>query len=312
MGSILAETRTAAGRTIDQVSAATKIRSAIVRAIEADDFSACGGDFYARAHVKSIARYLGLDPAPLLERFDTQSGHADVPVAQMFDVDALAGRPERRGPNWSAAMATALAVVLLYGIVQVLAGPGTSRPGRAARRGGDARVRALTRARHLGPTTRHRREGATCASHPRAEGEPGSAQLGVRHRLRWSNPLPGGPRKQGAPYLHRPEGSQARRRQRRRPATHGQRREPRRARSGGPGGASVFRSAQPRHRMSASARPPSPSGWPTCSARQRKRLLRTAVDHAETGCRQGQPELRSLRLRDSPSRLVRHRALAIA
>ncbi|MDP9395505.1 MAG: DUF4115 domain-containing protein [Actinomycetota bacterium] len=128
MGSILAETRTAAGRTIDQVSAATKIRSAIVRAIEADDFSACGGDFYARAHVKSIARYLGLDPAPLLERFDTQSGHADVPVAQMFDVDALAGRPERRGPNWSAAMATALAVVLLYGIVQVLAGPGTSRP----------------------------------------------------------------------------------------------------------------------------------------------------------------------------------------
>ena len=48
IGDALAQARSQAGLTITQVSQRTCIRETIIRGIERDDFSACGGDFYAR------------------------------------------------------------------------------------------------------------------------------------------------------------------------------------------------------------------------------------------------------------------------
>jgi cytoskeletal protein RodZ len=56
IGGALAEARTAAGLTIAQVSERTRVRETIIRDIERDDYSACGGDYYARGHIRAIAR----------------------------------------------------------------------------------------------------------------------------------------------------------------------------------------------------------------------------------------------------------------
>ena len=48
IGGALAEARTEAGMTVTQVSDRTRIREKIIRDIEHDDYSACGGDYYAR------------------------------------------------------------------------------------------------------------------------------------------------------------------------------------------------------------------------------------------------------------------------
>ena len=48
IGETLAQARQQAGLTVAQVSARTRIRETIIRGIEDDDYSACGGDFYAR------------------------------------------------------------------------------------------------------------------------------------------------------------------------------------------------------------------------------------------------------------------------
>ena len=58
IGATLAKARLDAGLTVTQVSERTRIRETIIRGIEQDDYSACGGDFYARGHVRSIARVL--------------------------------------------------------------------------------------------------------------------------------------------------------------------------------------------------------------------------------------------------------------
>ena len=71
IGGALAEARTEAGLTITQVSERTRIRETIIRDIERDDYSACGGDYYARGHIRAIARVVGTDPAPLIEEYDT-------------------------------------------------------------------------------------------------------------------------------------------------------------------------------------------------------------------------------------------------
>ncbi|WP_306189861.1 helix-turn-helix domain-containing protein [Streptomyces sp. MK5] len=112
IGRVLKDARLAAGLTVDEVSAATRVRIAILHAIEADDFAPCGGDVYARGHIRTLARAVHLDPAPLLAQYDAEHGGrpAPTPAAPLFEAERI--RPERRGPNWTAAMVAAIVVVV--------------------------------------------------------------------------------------------------------------------------------------------------------------------------------------------------------
>ena len=71
VGEDLAGARRRAGLTVAQVSERTCIRKTIICGIEGDDYSACGGDFYARGHIRAIARAVGADPGPLISEYDT-------------------------------------------------------------------------------------------------------------------------------------------------------------------------------------------------------------------------------------------------
>ncbi|WP_327359104.1 helix-turn-helix domain-containing protein [Streptomyces sp. NBC_01304] len=112
VGRALQEARIDAGLTVDEVSTATRVRIPIVHAIEQDDFSRCGGDVYARGHIRTIARAVGIDPAPLIERFDAEHGGrpAPTPAAPLFEAERI--RPEPRRPNWTAAMVAAIVAVI--------------------------------------------------------------------------------------------------------------------------------------------------------------------------------------------------------
>jgi hypothetical protein len=68
VGRALAQARLAAGLTVDAVSTTTRVRVPIVQGIEQDDFSRCGGDVYARGHIRALARVVGLDPEPLVRQ----------------------------------------------------------------------------------------------------------------------------------------------------------------------------------------------------------------------------------------------------
>ncbi|MGW0769499.1 helix-turn-helix domain-containing protein [Streptomyces sp. NPDC002676] len=125
VGRALQEARVAAGLTVEDVSSATRVRIGIVHAIEADDFAPCGGDVYARGHIRTLARAVHLDPAPLIARFDAEHGGrpAPTPAAPLFEAERI--RPERRGPNWTAAMVAAIVVVIGFvGFTAVKGGDG--------------------------------------------------------------------------------------------------------------------------------------------------------------------------------------------
>ncbi|MGQ4428617.1 helix-turn-helix domain-containing protein, partial [Streptomyces violaceoruber] len=112
VGHALRQARIAAGLTVDDITTATRVRIAIVHAIEADDFAPCGGDVYARGHIRTLAKAVGLDLAELLARFDAEHGGrpAPTPAAPLFEAERI--RPERRGPNWTAAMVAAIVAVI--------------------------------------------------------------------------------------------------------------------------------------------------------------------------------------------------------
>jgi cytoskeleton protein RodZ len=112
IGRVLQQARIDANLTVDEVSAATRVRIPIVHAMEQDDFSRCGGDVYARGHIRMIARKVGIDPDPVIARFDDEHGGRPepTPAAPLFEAERI--RPERRRPNWTAAMVAAIVAVV--------------------------------------------------------------------------------------------------------------------------------------------------------------------------------------------------------
>jgi cytoskeletal protein RodZ len=70
IGAVLADARWRSHLTVTEVSRQTRIREAIIWGIEKDDFAACGGDAYARGHIRAIARAVGTDPDPLIQEYD--------------------------------------------------------------------------------------------------------------------------------------------------------------------------------------------------------------------------------------------------
>jgi cytoskeleton protein RodZ len=112
VGHALAQARTAAGLSVDEVSTVTRVRVPIVQAIEQDDFSRCGGDVYARGHIRTLARAVGLDPEPLIAQYAAEHGTEVVPppVAPVYSSERIKSEPRR--PNWTAAMVAAIVAVI--------------------------------------------------------------------------------------------------------------------------------------------------------------------------------------------------------
>lgn len=120
IGEHLAAARQRAGLTVKEVSQRTRIRETIVRGVEKDEYTECGGDFYARGFIRAIAREVGADPEPLIREYDAAYPAAPQAVATagyLGPVSSVDLR-RRRGPNWTALLA--VAAVVAFGVVAYL------------------------------------------------------------------------------------------------------------------------------------------------------------------------------------------------
>jgi len=138
IGAALAEARRLRGLSVEDVAAATRIRPAIVRAIEQDEFAACGGAVYARGHLRSIAQVVGTDATPLVAEFDRRF-HQPVPTLTTsslasFDPPRDHSRSGRQSPRWASVAVGVLGVAVLLLAASWLLGRGngpTERVGAA-------------------------------------------------------------------------------------------------------------------------------------------------------------------------------------
>jgi cytoskeleton protein RodZ len=126
LGSDLRAAREAAGLSLVEVADRTRIRRTLIECIERDDFAPCGGDVYARGHIRTLAGVVGLDAAPLLAEFDLAHGPQEVTATDVLQAEARVARAprERTGANWTAVMVAALLVILVIGAFQLLHGGG--------------------------------------------------------------------------------------------------------------------------------------------------------------------------------------------
>jgi cytoskeletal protein RodZ len=133
IGDALAEARRQTGLTITQVSQQTRIRETIIRGIERGDFSACGGDFYARGHIRSIAKIVGLDPDQLIRDYDATHGAPQaIRASEVFEPSTPIRLKEGRHFNWSIAMAVALAAIIGFVVYHAVSGSHHVNPSAAS------------------------------------------------------------------------------------------------------------------------------------------------------------------------------------
>ena len=136
IGGTLAEARQQAGLTVAEVSTRTRIGQGLIHAIEQDEFGACGGDFYARGHIRAIATAVGADPQPLVSEYDAEHPYGSPATLE----ELLKRQPPRtpRGPRHGRGrgrrrwLVPAVYLFWLAGIgfvaIELTSGPGGSQP----------------------------------------------------------------------------------------------------------------------------------------------------------------------------------------
>ncbi len=135
IGATLAAARRHAGLTVAEVSQRTRVRENIIQGIEHDDYAACGGDFYARGHIRAIAGAVGVDPAPLIEEFDERwRSSPEITAAEVFQSSIPPRKRERRRVRWTGILAVLVLAILGFAVYKFVAGAGkTASPAAAAR-----------------------------------------------------------------------------------------------------------------------------------------------------------------------------------
>ena len=123
-GSIGEEIHTArkgADLTIAEVADRAKLRVTVLQAIENDDFSLCGGDTYARGHLKVIAGILKIDSKSLLEQFDEKYGKFETALLDLSEKGKrnLEKPSKSTKASWKTLATIAVAVIALVTVVQI-------------------------------------------------------------------------------------------------------------------------------------------------------------------------------------------------
>lgn len=133
IGATLSAARRRAGLTVSDVSQRTRVTQPIIAGIEQDDYAACGGDFYARGHIRAIAQAVGEDPAPLIDEYDaTWRSAAEVTAAEVFQSAMPLRKRERRRVRWTALLAALVLAVLGFASYKFVSGVGRTQPAAAA------------------------------------------------------------------------------------------------------------------------------------------------------------------------------------
>lgn len=127
--SSLAQARETAGLTVEQISALTNIRVAVIKDLENNSVDICGGIAYARGHIRTIAKVLN-QKTPKSISFDADLIVAEIEAAQSQDgrkiierlaENNVADKPKEKKRMKFRTLASISAAVLSIGFVAQVA-----------------------------------------------------------------------------------------------------------------------------------------------------------------------------------------------
>ena len=112
LGEFMQGARESAGLSIDELSDRTSIRAGLLREIENNNFIHCGGDTYARGHLRNIAAVISVDAQTLIDLYNNEHSSEVRKIHDLLVENNVTKIPtERKTVSWKS-LAIASIVVL--------------------------------------------------------------------------------------------------------------------------------------------------------------------------------------------------------
>lgn len=131
VGELLRTEREAQDKTIEDVAKATKMGPLILQAIEEDRFSVLPAPVYVKGHLRTYARFLGLDEDEVVAKYMRFTQQSEPDELDEWDAVEIELQEQRRHAGrrwiWIAAGAVAVVVVAIF-VVQWVNRPDEPRP----------------------------------------------------------------------------------------------------------------------------------------------------------------------------------------
>ena len=121
LGSSITQARKSAGLSIEDLSASTNIRTALLKEIESNNFANCGGETYARGHIRNIATKLGVDPLIFIAAFEDEQMHTDRSMKELLVENSVMRQPEEaRKVSWKVLAIISVSSLFIVGLAQII------------------------------------------------------------------------------------------------------------------------------------------------------------------------------------------------
>jgi cytoskeleton protein RodZ len=121
LGEVLSSARKDSGISLEDLSSALSIRAGLLIEMERNNFLKCGGDVYARGHLRNIAPLLGLDPALLISLYNSEHSMESASLNEQLIENNITNVPhEKKNISWKVPATFSLVILLLVGAVQVV------------------------------------------------------------------------------------------------------------------------------------------------------------------------------------------------
>jgi cytoskeleton protein RodZ len=121
LGSTIRDAREAARLSIESLSESTSIRMGLLSEMENNNFSHCGGDTYARGHLRNIAAKVGINPQVFIDLYNEEHSSEYRAIQDLLVENNVMQVPrEEKTISWKVPAGFSLVVLLIIGVVQIV------------------------------------------------------------------------------------------------------------------------------------------------------------------------------------------------
>jgi cytoskeletal protein RodZ len=121
LGSTIRDAREAARISLESLSDSTSIRIGLLTEMENNNFTHCGGDTYARGHLRTIAIRIGLIPQILLDLYDDQHSTEKRAMQELLVENNIMQVPrEKKTISWKVPAVISVTILFVIASVQIV------------------------------------------------------------------------------------------------------------------------------------------------------------------------------------------------
>jgi cytoskeletal protein RodZ len=121
LGSTIRDAREAARLSLESLSESTSIRMGLLTEMENNNFSHCGGDTYARGHLRNIAAKVGIDAKVFIDLYNEEHSTEHRAIQDLLAENNVMQVPrEKKKISWKVPATISISILLVIGVVQIV------------------------------------------------------------------------------------------------------------------------------------------------------------------------------------------------